>query len=88
MGLVQREIEKKGIPTISISIVRKFTEEIRPSRAVFLKWPLGHPLGEPFNIRQQTTVLKKALEALADIKEHGAIIDLPFRWRRYEDLEK
>jgi len=37
VGLVQREIEKKGIPTISISIVRKFTEEIRPSRAVFLK---------------------------------------------------
>lgn len=87
MGLIQREIEKKGIPTVSISIVRKFTEEIKPPRAVFLKWPLGHPLGEPHNIKQQTTVLKKTLEALTDIKEPGTIRDLNYRWRRYEDME-
>jgi D-proline reductase (dithiol) PrdB len=88
VGLIQREIEKQGIPTISISIVRKFTEEIKPPRAIFLHWPLGHPLGEPYNIKQQATVLKKALEALVDIKEPGTIRDLPYRWRRYEDLDK
>lgn len=74
------------MPTISISIVRKFTEEIRPPRAVFLKWPLGHPLGEPHNIKQQSMILRKAFDALADIKEPGTIVDLPYRWRRYEDM--
>ncbi|MBI3753751.1 MAG: hypothetical protein HY266_06905 [Deltaproteobacteria bacterium] len=88
MGLIQREIEKHGIPTVSISIVRKFTEEIKPPRALFLKWPLGHPLGEPHNIKQQTAVLKKAFHALADMEEPGTIQDIPFRWRRYEDMEK
>ncbi|MBI5237503.1 MAG: hypothetical protein HY887_03665 [Deltaproteobacteria bacterium] len=86
MGLIQREIEACGIPTIGVSIVRKFSEEIKPPRTVFVKWPLGHPLGEPFKTGTQTTVIKAALQALRDIKEPGIIIDLPFRWKRPEDL--
>lgn len=82
MGLIQREIEKQGIPTISISIVRRFTEEIKPPRAVFLRWPLGHPLGEPFKVKQHMTVLRRVFDALRDIKEPGTIIDLPYRWKR------
>lgn len=88
MGLVQREIEKAGIPTIGISIVRKFSEEIRPPRTIFVKWPMGHPLGEPFKIETQAAVLKAAFKALETIKEPGTIIDLPYRWKRPEDLKK
>lgn len=88
MGLIQRAIEEKGVPTIAVSIVRRFTEEARSPRAIFLKWPLGHPLGEPFRVGQQMIVLKSALRALETLKEPGAIIDLPYRWKRYEDLEK
>ena len=86
MGLIQREIEKIGIPTISVSIVRRFTEEVRAPRAVFLKWPMGHPLGEPGRTDVQMAVLKGAFNALETIKEPGTIIDLPYRWKRYEDL--
>lgn len=88
MGLIQREIEKQGIPTVGISIVRRFTEEVKAPRAVFLKWPMGHPLGEPGRPDQQTVVLKRTLLALEAIREPGTIIDLPFRWKRYEDLAK
>jgi len=88
VGLIQREIEKQGTPTIAISIVRRFTEETKSPRAVFLKWPLGHPLGEPGRTGQQMTVLKSALRALETITVPGTIIDLPYRWKRYEDLEK
>ncbi len=86
MGLIQREVERQGIPTVSISIVRRFTEETKAPRAVFLRWPMGHPLGEPFRKDQQKVVLKRALRALETIKEPGTIIDLPYRWRRYGDL--
>lgn len=82
MGLIQREIEKEGIPTISISILRKPTEDVRPPRTVYLRWPFGHPLGEPFNVAQQMTVLREAFKALREIKEPGTIIDLPYRWKR------
>ncbi|HBO83966.1 MAG: hypothetical protein A2073_06750 [Deltaproteobacteria bacterium GWC2_42_11] len=67
--------------------MRKFTEEVKPSRAVFVKWPLGHPFGEPFKVRQHNAVIRKAFEALKTIKKPGTIIDLPFRWRRDEDWE-
>jgi D-proline reductase (dithiol) PrdB len=80
--LIQREIERAGIPTISVSILRKLTEEVKPPRAVFLRWPFGHPLGEPFNVAQQTTIIREAFKALKEIGVPGTIIDLPYRWRR------
>lgn len=82
MGQVQRVIEQAGIATIGISIVREYTEEIRPPRSVYLRWPFGHPLGEPFNIPQQRAVLNRAFDALYSITTPGTIIDLPYRWRR------
>jgi D-proline reductase (dithiol) PrdB len=82
VGLIQREIERVGIATIGISIVRKFTEKVKPPRTVFLKWPFGHPLGEPFNAMQQHAVLQRTFEALYAIQEPGTIVDLPLRWRR------
>lgn len=84
MGLIQREIEKTGIATIGVSIVREFTEKVRPPRTVFLRWPFGHPLGEPGNIRQQRAVILEALQALYTITTPGTIVDLPFRWRRHD----
>jgi len=80
--LIQRSIETIGIPTISISVVRKYTEKIKPPRAIFLHWPFGHPLGEPGNVYQQAAVLGKAFEALYQIRQPGAIIDVNWRWRK------
>jgi len=82
VGLIQREIEQVGIATIGISIVRDYSEKVKPPRTVFLHWPFGHPLGEPDNPQQQRAVVLEALRALYQIKQPGTIIDLPFRWRR------
>lgn len=67
---------------MGVSIVRKFTEEVRPPRVVFLKWPYGHPLGEPGNVKQQRAVLDRAFETLANATEPGVIVDLPYKWKR------
>jgi D-proline reductase (dithiol) PrdB len=89
VGLIQREIETAGIPSIGVSIIREYSEKVKPPRTVFLKWPFGHPLGEPFNIAQQRVVLAETLRALYAIQDPGTIIDLPYRWRRekYEDID-
>ncbi len=71
-----------GIPTIGISIVRRFSEKVKPPRTVFLPWPFGHPLGEPFNVAQQRRVLIAAFKALSTITTPGEIVDLPYRWRK------
>jgi hypothetical protein len=82
VGLIQRGIEGAGIPTIGISIVRQYTEKVKPPRTIFLKWPFGHPLGEPNHIIQQRAVMRKAFEALMEIKKPGTIIDVPWQWKR------
>jgi D-proline reductase (dithiol) PrdB len=89
VGLIQREIERVGIPTIGLSIVRDYSEKVKPPRTIFLRWPFGHPLGEPGNTLQQRAVLIEALRALYEIDVPGTIVDLPFRWRRekYTDYQ-
>lgn len=55
---------------------------MKPPRALFLRWPFGHPLGEPENVAQQMTVIRDAFNALREIKTPGTIIDMPYRWKR------
>ena len=82
MGLIARAIEQAGIPTVSISITRDLTESVGVPRAVFVKWPLGHPLGEPGNVLQQRTVIFDALKLLITAEEPGIIVEPGYRWRR------
>ncbi len=82
MGLIARVIESAGIPTVAISLQRQITAQVKPPRAVFLRWPFGHPLGEPGRAAQHRRVLLDALDLLAGAREPGVIVDLPYRWRR------
>ena len=80
--MIQREIERNGIPTVGISIVRTYTEKVKPPRTIYLHWPFGHPLGESFNIAQQISVLEHAFAALYSILKPGTIADTGFKWNR------
>ena len=82
MGLIARVIEAAGIPTICVIGLREIAEQVRPPRALHLKWPFGHPLGEPGNRAQQLSVLHYALTALYTVEESGTILDPGWRWRR------
>jgi len=82
VGLIQRVIEEQGITTVGVTIVRDYTEKVKPPRSVFLRWPFGHPFGEPFHHSQQRTVLQELFKAVETIDRAGTIIDLPFRWKR------
>lgn len=83
MGLIQRAIEAEGLPTIGISLLREVTRTVRPPRALFLRYPFGHPLGEAFNVPQQRTILLDALSGLEGITEPGTILEPGYRWQRH-----
>ena len=87
MGLIARSIEAAGIPTVVISITRDLTEAVGAPRAVFVKWPLGHPLGEADNAAQQRTLIFEALRLLVNATEPGIIHDPGYRWRREDYSE-
>ena len=80
MGLIARVIEAAGIPTVAISLQREITEQVKPPRAVYLRWPFGHPMGEPDRPAQQRQVLQDALDLLLAAREPGVIVDLPYPW--------
>ncbi len=83
MGLIQKVIETAGIPTVSISILKEITEQVRPPRAVFLPWPLGHPMGEPGHAAQQRRVLLDALGLLESARSPGALLEPGYVWGRH-----
>ena len=87
MGLIARAIEANGIPTVSISITKELTESVGVPRAVFVKWPLGHPLGEPGNALQQRTLIFDALKYLKEADQPGVIQEPGYRWKRQEYAE-
>jgi len=76
-------MEKRGIVTVTLGLTRNHLESVRPPRALFLKWPFGHPMGEPGNRPQQLTLIFEALRLARECTVPGTIIDLPYRWKRH-----
>ncbi len=83
MGLLQRTIEALGIPTIGITLQKEVTRRVKPPRALYLRYPFGHPMGEAFAVRQQRAILVAALGALETVTEPGAIVEPNWVWRRH-----
>ena len=66
MGLIQSVIEKSGIATVGISLLREVTEKVNPPRTLFADLPLGYPLGRPNDPRLQKEIITSALDLLRD----------------------
>jgi D-proline reductase (dithiol) PrdB len=82
VGLVSRAIEAAGIATVSLSIVREVTEKTPPPRALFMRFPFGHALGEVGKGDQQINILFRAFSLLFEAEEPGTIVDSGLRWKR------
>ena len=80
MGLIAREIERRGIPTVCLSSAYSITASAGTPRAVFLDFPLGHTAGRPHDRALQRHIMIDALSALDGITQPGTIRKLPYRW--------
>jgi len=87
VGLIARALESAGIATVGISLTKDLTEAVGVPRAVFVKWPLGHPLGEPHKPYQQRTVIFDALSLFKTAQAPGIIAEPGYRWRREQYSE-
>jgi hypothetical protein len=77
---VQRTIERRGIPTVSITVALDVTEHIKPPRAVFLPFMMGHHFGVPFHNELQRRIIVEALDFLSIAEKSGDIKMLPIKW--------
>ena len=76
MSLVAAELERQGISTVVIQLLRLATEKVRPPRALYVPFRHGYPLDSPNDPAKQRTVLEAALSLLEDKNlEPPAIVD-------------
>jgi len=86
--MIQRKIEERGIPTISITVAKDVTAAIKAPRAVFVPWPMGHHFGAPFCTDVQRQVILTAFEAVQAIEQSGTVVDLPIPWAQVRRVSR
>ncbi|HEV2124061.1 MAG TPA: hypothetical protein VGW38_14955 [Chloroflexota bacterium] len=77
---MQRAIERRGIPTVSISVALDVTEQAKPPRAVFVPFQMGHHFGVPYHHELQRRIILEALDYLEKAEQSGAVRLLPITW--------
>ena len=77
-------IEQAGISTICMSSALDITRAVKPSRAIFLDYPLGHTAGKVQDIVLQRKIIISALEGLVSLKV-GSIKKLSYKWSKDDE---
>jgi len=86
--LIARQLETRGIATISMSSAHSITASVNPPRAVFLDYPLGHTAGRPDDLAEQRHIMIDTLRALETIQVPGTIVRLRYRWSADESWKE
>lgn len=73
MGALGHYIEREGVPTAQISLIREQTTAIRPPRALWVPFMLGRPFGAPSELDFQRKVLRAALSLFE--RESGPVLE-------------
>ncbi len=85
MGLIAREVEARGIPTVSLSSALSITQSVFPPRAVFTDYPLGRTAGKPNDPDSQDAIARAAIEHLACAESAGEVRRVELRWAENDD---
>lgn len=66
VGLIAAELERNGIATVAIQLLREVAERVRPPRALFVPFRHGYPLDTPGDPKRQHAVLEAALRLIEE----------------------
>ena len=66
VGLVAGVLERTGIATVCIALVRSIAEQVRPPRALAVPFPFGRPLDRAGDPAAQLRVMRSALALLGE----------------------
>jgi hypothetical protein len=76
VGLIQAAIERRGIPTASITLLRYVTERVRPPRALAVPFTHGYPLDRPGDPAAQGRVVDALLALLGHPGPPPVLVEL------------
>ena len=80
MSLVARHLEANGIPTVIVGSARDIVEQAGVPRFVFVDYPLGNPMGRPYDVAEQRLVLGLALDLLERAFVARTTVQAPLVW--------
>jgi hypothetical protein len=67
------------------------TQSVKPPRAVFVNFPLGHQTGPPDQPEMQRRIVTDAMRAFETISTPATIVELPYVWnaqdRSWEEID-
>lgn len=64
VGLVQRTLEQRGVPTVSLSNLKQRSMPLNLPRVLFTRLERGQTVGEPHDAEGQRATLRAALALL------------------------
>ncbi len=85
--MIQRALDEAGLSTIGVTLVPEITIKSKPSRLLFLERPFGLTFGDAGEAALQKQILLRCLEEGIRFREHGGVLELPFRWEK-DDLRQ
>jgi hypothetical protein len=65
---------------VSLTVARDVTERVKPPRAVFVPFMMGHHFGVPFHRSLQRRIILDALHLLETATISGHVETLPLTW--------
>ncbi len=60
VGLVAAELERQGIATVAVQMLRRVAEKVRPPRGLWVPFNHGYPLDTPNDPQKQMAVIEAA----------------------------
>lgn len=66
VGLIASEIERTGIATVTIQLLKEVAVKVRPPRSLWVPFPHGYSLGQPNAPQRQFGVMQAALQLFQD----------------------
>ena len=80
VGLIARELESRGIPTVTLTSAWSITASVKPPRSAFVDFPLGRTAGKPNDPEGQLDIAVRSLELFNGVSQPGEIVDLELDW--------
>lgn len=80
MSLTARLLEESGIPTVIVGSARDIVETCAVPRFLFTDFPLGNPIGRPYDRRMQETVIQLGLSMLETAIHPQTTVVSPLVW--------
>lgn len=82
VGLIAGELERRGIATTSVTMLREITAKVRTPRALTVPYAFGYPLGKPGDPELQTRIVRAAFALLEAPGPGPVLAEFTSTWSR------